>query len=143
MKFYHRKLSGLEALKMEQARLQNERKHASFPGLDFAGSLKGDSASASSGSDILGSVLELAFAGKDAQFIIAAAKPLLKLLRRKLQKKSDGTDEENVKAGRSLLGRFLREVAVGYLTGKVAMWSFRGAKALVRRRRRTARREDD
>lgn len=135
MKLYRKKLNSLEALKREQIRLRYERRSTRFSDLvPFSeGGSRKYKRSARHG--VFGTVMELAAAKSDIQMITALAKPLMKRIAKKRAIKKELREELGLPHKPSFLKRLLKEIAIGYLTGKAVLMAAQGIRLWLKRRR--------
>jgi len=130
MKLYRKKLNSVEELKRECIRLNYQKKQTDakdlMPKLSFLGGNKSERASKNSG--LLEMGLSLINAKGPLQIALAVAGPLIGMIG-KSKKKTIAS------APKRLLGGLVKDLVIGYISGKGIQLAIRGAKWYLKKRR--------
>jgi hypothetical protein len=135
MKLYRKKLDSLEALKREQIRLRYERKGTRFSDLVPLTEVREKRGKHKSKLGLVGSIMEIATAKSDIQMMTALAKPVLKMLGRRKSRKKEVREALGLPEKPSFLKRLLKEIAIGYITGKAVLMAVQGIRLWLNRRK--------
>ena len=130
MKLYRKKLNSVEELKREYIRLKYQKKQMNakdlMPKLNFLGGDKNERSSKNSGLLELG--LSLINAKGPLQIALAVAGPLIGMIGKGKKKAAASTPK-------NLLGTLVKDLVIGYVSGKGIQLAMRGAKWYLKKRR--------
>ena len=135
MKLYRKKLDSLEALKREKIRLKYERMHSKTSDLNPLAEVGGNKMPGIAKVGVLGMAMELLNSKSHVHTAFTLSKPLLKMLRNRRAKKRAIQKAAGVPHKAYILTRAIKEVAVGYLTGKAVQMAVNGLKMYMRKRK--------
>ena len=135
MRAYRKELNNLEELRRERIRLKVELKNSSDNFLNPFSKGSGIKNSSKAKAGIWGKVGNVLTADNQLQTGVALSKHLLKMLRKRKEKASANFIKGDKKKD-SVLARIAKEVIIGYLIGKAVQLSFKGIKALLRKKKK-------
>ncbi|MEO6832916.1 MAG: hypothetical protein ABI378_10520 [Chitinophagaceae bacterium] len=136
MRAYRKELNNLEELRRERIRIKAELKHSSaIELLNPFSKASGTKNSSKANNGIWGTISGVLSADNQLQTGVALGKQLLKMLRKR-KEKANANFIKGDKKKDSILAGIAKEVIVGYLIGKAVQLSFKGIKALIRKKKK-------